>query len=294
MTSKNELLEKIRQTTAITIAAKAQQDNGNTKAPLTEMDQEALRSHIAANSASWLLAFYDISLATGWRTNDVCSMKFSDIDFDTGIASIVISKQTKQAQARALSSVIESVRSYQLEKAAASGDSFAYMAINRATHDQLVDMMTMEQKEWAFETVAKAKVKTDSKALPDHLLRLLANMMLERGMASSDYIFSRALSCSRNGTDKTDGHLSRVTVWSHMKKAIEAVAEKLETVAKKLSAYSLRKSFAINLLKVSKSIEIVMAAFGHSSTAITQRYLNLNDSAQKYQLEMIKASQQFN
>ncbi|MGL5291406.1 MAG: tyrosine-type recombinase/integrase [Vibrionaceae bacterium] len=289
--TKSDLLADFRQAAASQPATKTAQDIDNTKSPLTELDQAALRAHIASSAAPWLLAFYDLSLATGWRTNDVCSMRFSDIDFKEGTAGIIVAKQTKQAQARALTKSIEAVRTAQKAAAVAAGDAVAYMLLDNATHDQIVAGMTAEQKEQAFAAVSKAKVKTDNKALPSHLLQLLAAMQQERGAQANDYIFSRALSCSRNGTDKTDGHLSRVTIYTHMKKAIAAVAEKLETAAKKLSAYSLRKSFAINLLAVAGSIEIVMAAFGHSSTAITQRYLNLNDSVKKYQLEMINAHQ---
>lgn len=39
--------------------------------------------------------FHELSLVTGWRTNDVCALTFDSINFDTGRAEIVVQKQSK-------------------------------------------------------------------------------------------------------------------------------------------------------------------------------------------------------
>ncbi|MGL6177529.1 MAG: site-specific integrase [Vibrionaceae bacterium] len=274
-----QLLNKFRQQATQTAAAAS-----NTKAPISQNDQAAVRKHIKANGAAWLLAFHDLSIATGWRTSDCCAIRYSDIDFKTGTASITVSKQTLQSQARAMSKALEQVRQARKQAALTVGDSTAYMTWDAATKDELASSMTASEQAAAAAAVATAKRKTDQKALPTKLLKQLEQM--RAAAADKDgFIFHSSLTASNRSS--ASGHISRVTIWAKMRDVFAAVATVLETAVEKLSAYSMRKSFAVNLLAISGRLEIVMAAFGHSSIAVTQRYLSLNDDAAQYQARLV-------
>ena len=102
-----QLLAQLRQNAA---PIQSTATRTNTKAPISEPDQATIRAYIEANEPAWLLAFYDLSLETGWRTNDCASLRYECLDMDAGTATIVVSKQTKAAQARALAKGLKEIR----------------------------------------------------------------------------------------------------------------------------------------------------------------------------------------
>lgn len=277
-----ELLAKFRTLAPITSGATV----SNTKSPISEADQPIVRDHIRRNAPPWLAVYHDIAMITGWRTADVCGLTYDCIDWSTGKVTITVAKQTKAAQARALAKAIEAARRARKAAAVAVGDSAAYMQWDAADRDTVAADMTEQEQEQAALAVAGAARKVDTKQLPAGLLKRLEAM---REMNHHDeFIFSRTLTRS-NRSKSLDGSISRQTVWALMREVFDTLADKLSAPASKLSAYSFRKAFALNMLKRSGSVAVVMQAFGHSSVQMTMRYLGLASEAEAEQAAMAGA-----
>ncbi|MGL5776318.1 MAG: tyrosine-type recombinase/integrase [Aeromonas veronii] len=278
MITAKSLLAQFRTVAPIVQAVAA----GNTKEPIREHDQATVRDHIRRNCAPWLAVFHDLSVITGWRTADVCNLTFDCIDWQTGKVSITVAKQSKAAQARALGKYLEQVRTARKQSALATGDSVAYMQWDSATRDAVAASMTAQEQQEAAQAVAAAPRKVDTKQLPQGLIKRLAAMQ-ERNQWDN-CVFSRRLTES-NRCRSLDGAITRQTVWSHMKRVFAALAGTVANVAK-LSAYSLRKTFAINMLARSGNVAVVMSLFGHSSVQMTMKYLGLASEAEELQAAM--------
>lgn len=256
----------------------------NSKLPIAECDQKAVRAKIRKDCPEWMALFHEVSLITGWRTSDVCALSFSDIDFDTGRAEIVVQKQSKAAQSRALTKFIEGQRAARKASAMAAGDFQEYMRLDAATRDDLAAELTPEQVEQARAAVQAAKLKTDSKTLPDHLIAKLRNLR-ERNHFDV-FIFSRRL-CASNRARGQEGHITRQSVWKWYSAVFEALKDTIQN-ASRLSSYSTRKTFACAILKAAGGdVATVMAMFGHSSIQMSLRYLGLDDAGERAHKAMI-------
>ena len=256
----------------------------NTKLPIAECDTKAVRAKIRKDCPEWMALFHEISLVTGWRTNDVCALTFDSIDFGTGRAEIIVQKQSKAAQSRAFSKFIESQRAARKVEAMSRGDFQEYMRLDAATRDDLAAELTQEQIEQAAAAVQAAKLKTDSKTLPDHLIAKLRKLR-ERNIFDR-FVFSRRL-CASNRSRGQEGHITRQSVWRWYSAVFEALKDTIQN-ASRLSSYSTRKTFACAILKAAGGdVATVMAMFGHSSIQMSLRYLGLDDAGERAHRTMV-------
>jgi integrase len=75
-----------------------------------------------------------------------------------------------------------------------------------------------------------------------------------------------------------------------MRAVFRACADMLAN-APKLSCYSLRKSFAVALYRAAgNSVAAVMRAMGHSSEAMSLRYMGLDDTCAEAQAAMVRGA----
>ena len=261
----------------------------NTKAPISEPDQGTIRAYIAANQPAWLLAFYDLSLETGWRTADAANLRYEAIDWETASVTIQVSKQSKAAQARALAKGLKEIREARQAAALSAGDAVAYMQWGAATRDELAAAACPAELDRLASLVASAPRKVDTKRLsPDLLARLKG--MEAAAFWGDGYVFSRALSASNSARLDSGKPLSRQTVWARFKGVFAACAEQIANAAK-LSAYSLRKSFSVALYRAAgNSVAAVMRAMGHSSEAMSLRYMGLDDTCAEAQAAMVRGA----
>lgn len=81
---------------------------------------------------------------------------------------------------------------------------------------------------------------------------------------TNEYLFK-----SREGYNKP---ISESQAWRIFNNAAKKVR-----ISTNVGTHSLRKTFAWNLYKKDKDIELVRKALNHSSSIITKRYLNIND-----------------
>ena len=258
----------------------------NTKAPISEPDQATIRAYIEQHEPGWLLAFYDVSLETGWRTADVANLRYDAIDWDAGAVTITVAKQTRSAQARALAKGLKEIREARQSAALAAGDAVAYMKLGAATRDELAAAACPAELDRLGTLVASAPRKVDTKRLSADLLRRLAAMK-DAAFWQDGFVFSRALSASNSSRLQSGAPITRQTMWARMRGVFRACAEQIANAAK-LSAYSLRKSFACALYRAAgNSVAAVMRAMGHSSEAMSLRYMGLDDEAARVQAVMV-------
>ena len=261
----------------------------NTKAPISEPDQATIRAYIEQHQPAWLLAFYDLSLETGWRTADCANLRYEAIDWETASVTIQVSKQSKAAQARALAKGLKEIRESRQSAALAAGDAVAYMTWGAATRDELAADATPDELDRLATLVASAPRKVDTKRLSPDLLRRLAAMK-DAAFWQDGFVFSRALTASNRSRMESGHAITRSTMWARMRGVFRACAEQIANAAK-LSAYSLRKSFAVALYNAAgRSVAAVMRAMGHSSEAMSLRYMGLDDEAARVQAAMVRGA----
>lgn len=261
----------------------------NTKSPISEPDQKTIRAYIEQHEPAWLLAFYDVSLETGWRTNDCASLRYDAIDWDAGTVTIVVAKQTKAAQARALAKGLKEIREARQAAALSAGDAAGFMRWSVATRDELAAAASPAELDRLQTLVASAPRKVDTKRLsPDLLARLKG--MEAAAFWGDGFVFSRALTASNRSRMESGHAITRSTMWARMRGVFRACAEQIANAAK-LSAYSLRKSFAVALYNAAgRSVAAVMRAMGHSSEAMSLRYMGLDDTCAEAQAAMVRGA----
>lgn len=278
-----QLLAQLRQNAA---PIQATATRTNTKAPISEPDQATIRAYIEQHQPAWLLAFYNLSLETGWRTADCANLRYDAIDWDAGTVTITVAKQTKAAQARALAKGLKEIREARQAAALSAGDAVAYMQWGAATRDELAANASPSECARLATLVSTAPRKVDTKRLSADLLARLAAMK-DAAFWQDGFVFSRALTVSNRSRLESGYPITRSTMWARLRAVFDACAEQIANAAK-LSAYSLRKSFAVALYNAAgRSVAAVMRAMGHSSEAMSLRYMGLDDEAARVQAAMV-------
>ena len=285
-TTAAQLLAQLRQNAAPIQSAATRT---NTKAPISEPDQATIRAYIEQHQPAWLLAFYDLSLETGWRTADAANLRYEAIDWETASVTIQVSKQSKAAQARALAKGLKEIRESRQSAALAAGDAVAYMQWGASSRDELAAAASPAELDRLQTLVASAPRKVDTKRLSPDLLRRLAAMK-DAAFWQDGFVFSRALTASNRSRMESGHAITRSTMWARMRGVFRACAEQIANAAK-LSAYSLRKSFAVALYNAAgRSVAAVMRAMGHSSEAMSLRYMGLDDTCAEAQAAMVRGA----
>lgn len=262
-----------------TLTAKARELRGNvvkatttkgtrTMTPVYEREeQRKLRERIQQTQPDWVLLWWDIATVTGWRTSDVCNFRYSCINWETGIATIIVAKQTKAAEARATRKGIEIVRQQRKDAARLAGDHIGYMHWDSVSCDELAAGMTEEEQAIVFELVAKAEVKHDTKQLPPGIIKRLRERM-ERNLIGDDLVFSRS-QIESNRCQSLEGSVSRQTIWKKLHNVMVWFTRVVNTRLR-LSAYSSRKIAAFNLMSAGGEQGLLVASemLGHSNNAV--------------------------
>ncbi|MFN1149401.1 integrase [Serratia liquefaciens] len=280
-----------------TLTAKARELRGNvvkatstkgtrTMQPVYEREeQQKLRSRIQKTQPEWVLLWWDISVCTAWRTSDVCNLRYSNINFETGKATIVVAKQTKAAEARATRKGIEIVRKQRKDTARLAGDHLAYMQWDSISCDELAALMTEEEQAIVFDLVSRADVKHDTKQLPPGIIKRLRER-LERNFIEDDLVFSRS-QIESNRCASLNGAVTRQTIWKKLHGIFEWFT-RVVNIKLRLSAYSTRKIAAFNMMRAGGEQGLLIASemLGHSNPTITRTYLQLSTKADDIQASL--------
>ncbi len=277
-----------------TLTAKARELRGNvvkaastkgsrTMTPVYDRDeQRKLRERIQQTQPDWLLLWWDIATVTGWRTSDVCNLRYSCVNWETGQATIIVAKQTKAAEARATRKGIEIVRQQRKDAARLAADHIAYMKWDSIGCDELAADMSDEEQAIVFELVAKADVKHDTKQLPPGIIKRLRDRQ-DRNLVEDDLVFSRS-QIESNRCQCLEGSVTRQTIWRKLHDVMQWFTRFINSKLR-LSAYSSRKIAAFNLMSAGGEQGLLVASemLGHSNPAITRTYLQLGSKASSIQ-----------
>lgn len=241
-------------------------------------EQIKLRERIQQTQPDWILLWWDISVVTGWRTSDVCNLRYSCVNWEAGQATIVVAKQTKAAEARATRKGIEQVRQQRKDAARIAGDHIAYMHWDSISCDELAADMTEAEQAIVFDLVARAEVKHDTKQLPPGIIKRLRERM-ERNLIDDGLVFSRS-QIESNRCASLEGSVSRQTIWKKLHSVMVWFTRVINTKLR-LSAYSSRKIAAFNIMSAGGEQGLLVASemLGHSNPSITRTYLQLGSKA---------------
>lgn len=280
-----------------TLTAKARKLRGNvvkaistkgsrTMTPVYEREeQRKLRERIRNTQPDWVLLWWDIATVTGWRTSDVCNLRYSCINWETGKATIVVAKQTKAAEARATRKGIEIVRQQRKDAARITADHIAYMKWDSISCDELAADMSDDEQSIVFELVSKAEVKHDTKQLPAGIIKRLRERQA-RNFVDDDLVFSRS-QIESNRCHSLEGSVSRQTIWRKLHNVMTWFTRFINSKLR-LSAYSSRKIAAFNLMSAGGEQGLLVASemLGHSNPSITRTYLQLGSKASEIQFNL--------
>lgn len=133
-----------------TLTAKARELRGNvvkatttkgtrTMTPVYEREeQRKLRERIQQTQPDWVLLWWDIATVKPAGVPVTCATSVTRASTgEAGIATIIVAKQTKAAEARATRKGIEIVRQHRKDAARLAGDHIGYMHWDSVTCDDL-------------------------------------------------------------------------------------------------------------------------------------------------------------
>ena len=249
-----------------------------------------LKRSIEKEAPEWLSLWFAISLETGGRTADIASLRFSNLDFETGELRYVVAKQSKSALARAARKGIEAVRKARMEAA----DDAEYRKLASAPAEDIAASLAPHEELLVASALAKAKAKTDSKFLSPVLVSRIQKFM-DKGLAeTSDFIFPASITGANRSQGINDKPVSRQTIWRRIKPFMQRMEKLVTDMKLHLSAYSTRKIAAYLWMKAGdrehpgSGITLVMQMLGHSSIEMSRRYLGLDKLSAMMQRNMTR------
>jgi len=251
---------------------------------------EQLTRTIREEAPEWLSLWFDISIESGGRTADIASLRFSNVDYATGELRYTVAKQSKAARARAVRKGLIAVRDERM-KAATDAE---YRQLASMPLEELALTLSATEEEIVAAAVAKAKAKTDSKFLSPALTARIQKFQ-DKGLAeSTDFIFPASVTGANRSQGMDDKPVSRQTIWRRIKPFMQRIEQLVTDMKLHLSAYSTRKICAFLFMKrgdqehPGSGIGLAMEALGHSSIAMTRRYLGLDKLGAALQRKMAR------
>lgn len=212
---------------------------------------DLIRERIRSTEPDYMLLWFDLAIATGYRVADVCGLRFSEINYRKGSVSIFQSKEFNIARSRVVRKVLSEIKQERMNAASKSGDYKTYH-----------DLSLMKCEEFSGEEADKKILHNLQRLSHSESERLLPIEILDRIVTLrqvnqlDDYIFSRALLGSNRAKNKS-GHITRQSIWRRMRAVLDWFAEEHDP-GLRLSAISARKTTIYETLKIDpvKTLEI--------------------------------------
>ncbi|EGQ8195804.1 TPA: tyrosine-type recombinase/integrase [Vibrio parahaemolyticus] len=232
--------------------------------------------HIKANhdEAYWLL--WRIGCETGFRVTDITEIRYSEVNWQTGVISIAENKGTKARKARARLKVLEKVKNELIARNSTDPSEMMRIFITSPKDIYALipsDMLADVDKRIAAAQDAAPEKRRTAKVSNRTLTALKARY--ERyGVISNDQIFARATLRTSNRARNVNGVLSRQAVWAVLSKLTDLLNGLGESV--RVGCHSMRKTFARHLYEATgRDIALLMRTIGHSSPAMSLRYIGI-------------------
>lgn len=204
---------------------------------------DLIRERIRTTEPDYMLLWFDISIATGYRVADVCGLKFSEVNYRKGSISILQGKEFNIARTMTARRVLSEIKQEKMSAASNARDYKAYHDLSMMTCEQFAGVEASKRIDLCL---AKLVHSESERLLPlDILDRIVA---LRRINQNDDFIFSRSLLNSNRAKNK-QGHITRQSIWRRMRTVSDWYAEAYDP-SLKLSAISARKATIFEVLKI--------------------------------------------
>lgn len=185
------------------------------------------------------------------------------------------SKGTKARQARAARKVLEAVKKELLARYSDNPQMMLKIFITSPT--DIIPLIPADMAKGVAERIKAARDSAPAKYRTVKLSKKTAEMLARRKAKFADIdegnVFSRRTLRNSNRAKNDKGVLTRQTMWAVMSRLTEVLGS-----AKRIACHSLRKVFARGLYYSSgKDIGLLMTVIGHSSPAMSLRYIGINN-----------------
>lgn len=240
-----------------------------------------------SKQAPYYQAIYHIGTGSGFRTSDICRLRWSNVNLDKGTVSIEESKGTLASKARARLKVLTDFKNELI--AMHTGDTAKMMQIFITKPK---DIYPLAKSLLAASCVAaldarieqakkNAPVKSRTAKLSPNAILALRKLKDKHTVGGAylggDSIFAKCIVSDSNRAVGCEGVLSRQSVY-RLYKRLQQHLESIGEAIGKLGAHSGRKTAALMLYVSSgHNIGLVMQVMGWSSEQMVLRYLGLNN-----------------
>ena len=223
---------------------------------------------------------WQIGIETGYRITDITELKYSDIDHDNCTIKVAENKGTRSNQARARLKVLEQVKNELI--AMHTNDSQKMMQVYITKPKNVYSLIGDELKpliDARIETaISKAPVKYRTAKLSKPTMLKIKARGKKYNFIDDGYLFARSTMKSNRAKNST-GVITRQScyrVFSQLTGFMLTLGQKV-----RIACHSLRKIFARHLYTSSgNNIGLLMKVIGHSSPAVSLRYIGINDNEQ--------------
>ena len=247
--------------------------------PITNKQHLLLaEQQIKANNDPAFQVIWRIGIETGFRITDITEIEYRDINWTNRTISIAENKGCKARKARARLKILEQVKNELI--AMNSGDAKEMMKIFITAPKGIYSLIPGSMLAMVDSRIAEAQSKTPEKRrtakVSNRTIELLKARYERFKYLEDDFIFSRR-TLKSNRARNCEGVITRQACWAVFSKLTDYLNGLGEAI--KVGCHSLRKVFARHLYESSgKDIGLLMRTIGHSSPAMSLRYIGISDA----------------
>ena len=242
-------------------------------------DLKKAAKHIKANYDPAYSLIWHIGIESGLRVTDLTELEYCNIDFEAGTVTVAENKGSRANKARARLRVLEQVKLELIGRY--SDDSKRMMGIFVSKAKDIYDVIPEELKPLVDarikDAMNKAKPKMRTTRLTQATLTKIKARQKKYSAIDDGFLFSRATMRSSNRAKNITGVITRQSCY----RVFSSLTAFMATLGKKLkiACHSLRKIFAFHLYTSSgNDIGLLMSTIGHSTAAMSLRYIGIGDA----------------
>ncbi|EJT7707126.1 tyrosine-type recombinase/integrase [Cronobacter sakazakii] len=241
--------------------------------PIPQSQLNTAEKYLRDNHDPAFVLMFRIGIETGLRISDILSLRWDNLTGNT--ITVTEAKGTKARQARAARKVLESVKQQLIVHY--GNDPQMMMRVFITSPGEIIPLIPSEWREDVAERIKAARDSAPAKVRTVTISKRTLDMLHRRKEKFQEIdggdIFSRRTLRGSNRARNQNGTITRQSAWT----VLSGLNEVLNTV-KRVACHSLRKVFARGLYFASqKDIGLLMTVIGHSSPAMSLRYIGISD-----------------
>lgn len=260
---------------------------------------EKVRDELAKNAPQYIRIFHALAVETGHRPGDLCEITWANVDFAAGaLVDVRVNKQTQSATTKAITKHFKAAYEAEINRAKRRRDFDTLDHLEEIGLNGWKDEISLEEfnalNDEAAKIAASIPPKMQTNALPAELVNALKSFKDSLfDVQPDDFVFDSRVTNSPRAKSAAivngKSHVSRTTVWRHMRECIKSalqldfteVKQTLKSGAARLvkllkySLYSCRKTalwFVATTGGETIDDKAAMEFIGHSSPEMTKKY----------------------